>query len=87
MASEVEHPFYVLLRLVIGWDPAIALNRFFPGIVGCRDQYPVAIETAIQLFEITDATLDVLGRIEWSGYPEPLLGFGDQLHQPLSILG
>ncbi len=76
MASEVEHPFHILLRLVIGWDTAIALHRIFPGIVGCRDQYPVAIETASQSFEITDATLDVLCRIKGLSDTKTLLGFG-----------
>ncbi len=41
----------------------------------------------VQPLEIGHAALDVLLRIERASDPEALLGLGDELHQPLGILG
>lgn len=41
----------------------------------------------VQPLEIGHAPLDVLLRIEGAGHPEALLGLGNELHQPLGILG
>ena len=65
----------------------MADHGLFAGVVGGADPDPVGAKLLLQPLQVDHGAADVLLGIEGAGHAEAHLGLGNELHDPLRLLG